>query len=78
MRDVDAQRPALVLDDPLQPAREGRRLGRIVEDLFLLARADAGQVPVRREPLYLEEVLQASARSARAVGTRAPSSQVPA
>ncbi len=48
---------------------EGRRLGRIVEDLFLLARADAGQLPVRREPLYLEEVVQASARAARPVAT---------
>lgn len=48
---------------------EGRRLGRIVEDLFLLARADAGQLPVRHEPLYLEEVLQSSARGARAVAS---------
>ncbi|HEY0779854.1 MAG TPA: histidine kinase dimerization/phospho-acceptor domain-containing protein, partial [Gemmatirosa sp.] len=46
---------------------EGRRLGRIVEDLFLLARADAGQFPVRREPVYLEEILHASARAARAI-----------
>jgi len=48
---------------------EGRRLGRIVEDLFLLARADAGQLPVRREPLYLEEIIQASARAARPIAT---------
>lgn len=58
------------LRDALDIVRdEGRRLGRIVEDLFLLARADAGQLPVRREPLYLEEVVHASARAARALAT---------
>ncbi len=46
---------------------EGLRLGRIVEDLFLLARADAGQLPVRAEPLYLEEVVTASARAATSI-----------
>ena len=56
------------LRDALRVVRdEGRRLGRIVKDLFLLARADAGQLPVRRESIYLEEVLQSSARATRAV-----------
>lgn len=49
---------------------EGRRLGRVVDDLFLLARADAGHVPVRFEPLYLEELLQDAARAARAMAAR--------
>jgi heavy metal sensor kinase len=44
---------------------EGRRLARIVDDLFLLARADAGQQPVRMEEVALEEVLDDCARSAR-------------
>jgi signal transduction histidine kinase len=44
---------------------EGRRLGRVVEDLMLLARVDAGELPVRREQLFLEELLQDSARAAR-------------
>jgi heavy metal sensor kinase len=44
---------------------EGRRLARIVDDLFLLARADAGQQPVRLEDVALEEVLDDCARSAR-------------
>ena len=44
---------------------EARRLTRTVEDLFLLARADAGEQPVRREQLYLEEVLHDAAQSAR-------------
>jgi heavy metal sensor kinase len=42
-----------------------RRLGRIVDDLFLLARADAGHLPLRREPLYLEEVVDEAARAVR-------------
>ena len=44
-----------------------RRLGRIVDDLFLLARADAGHVPLRRAPLYLEEVVDGAARAVRAM-----------
>lgn len=42
-----------------------RRLGRIVDDLFLLARADAGHLPIRREPLYLEELVDEAARAVR-------------
>ena len=44
---------------------EGSRLGRLVDDLLLLSRADAGELPVRNEQLYLEEVMQDSARAAR-------------
>jgi two-component system, OmpR family, sensor kinase len=44
-----------------------RRLGRIVDDLFLLARADAGHLPLRREPLYLEEIVDDAARAVRAM-----------
>jgi signal transduction histidine kinase len=44
-----------------------RRLGRIVDDLFLLARADAGHLPLHREPLYLEEIVDDSARAVRAL-----------
>lgn len=40
-----------------------QRLGRIVDDLFLLARADAGHLPLRREPLYLEDVVDEAARA---------------
>jgi signal transduction histidine kinase len=44
-----------------------RRLGRIVDDLFLLARADAGHLPLKREPLYLEDVVDETARAARSL-----------
>jgi two-component system OmpR family sensor kinase len=47
-----------------------RRLSRVVDDLFLLARADAGQQVMRREPLYLEEVAQDAARAMKTVADR--------
>ena len=46
------------------------RLSRIVDDMFTLARADAGNYPVRREPLYLEEVLGEVARAAQVLALR--------
>lgn len=42
-----------------------QRLTRIVEDLFLLTRADSGHLTVRQEPLYLEEIVHAAARAVR-------------
>ena len=45
----------------------GQRLSRIVEDLFLLARADAGHQPVRREALYLDELVADAVRAMRAL-----------
>ena len=44
-----------------------RRLTRIVEDLFLLARSDAGHLPIRRESLYLEDLVHDITRSVRSV-----------
>ncbi len=41
-----------------------RRLTRIVEDMFLLARADAGRLPLRPRPFYLDELLVETARAA--------------
>jgi signal transduction histidine kinase len=59
-------RDPLELREALDVVRgEARRLGRLVDDLMLLARVDAGELPVRREPLFLEELLQDSARAAR-------------
>jgi len=44
-----------------------RRLTRIVDDLFLLARADAGHLVMHRAPLYLEEIVHDAARGVRQV-----------
>lgn len=41
-------------------AAEARRLALVVDDLFLLARVDAGDQALVREPLFLEEVLDAA------------------
>jgi signal transduction histidine kinase len=41
------------------------RLSRIVEDMFTLARADAGNYPVHRTPMYLDEVVEDVVRAAR-------------
>jgi signal transduction histidine kinase len=46
-------------------ADQARRLTRIVEEMFTLARADAGHLPLRRAPLYLDEVLADVGRAAR-------------
>lgn len=44
-----------------------RRLTRIVEDMFTLARADAGYQPLRPTRFYLDELLADVARAARLV-----------
>jgi heavy metal sensor kinase len=41
------------------------RLSRLVEDMFLLARADSGHVPLRRGRMYLDEVIADAVRAAR-------------
>jgi heavy metal sensor kinase len=42
-----------------------RRISRIVDDIFLLARADAGHLSARPEPLYLEDVVHDAIRAVR-------------
>jgi signal transduction histidine kinase len=44
-----------------------RRLTRVVDDLFLLARADAGHLVARQEPLYLDELVDDAVRGVRSV-----------
>jgi two-component system OmpR family sensor kinase len=51
-RDEDEYRRALMIVE-----QQATRLSRIVEDMFTLARADAGTYPVRRQPMYLDEVI---------------------
>lgn len=41
------------------------RLTRIIRDVFLLARSDTGQYPVRRERFYVEEVVAGTAQEFR-------------
>jgi heavy metal sensor kinase len=44
-----------------------RRLSRIVDELFLLARADAGHLVTHREPVYLEDLVAEAVRSVEGV-----------
>lgn len=46
---------------------EGRRLSRIVGDLFLLARADAGQQPLHASDLYLDDLVSDCVRALRSL-----------
>lgn len=46
-----------------------RRLSRIVEDMFTLARADAGRLPLRPSRFYLDELLAETARAATVLAT---------
>jgi signal transduction histidine kinase len=50
---------------------QSRRLTRIVDDLFLLARANAGDQPLVPQSLYLEELAAECVRSARTLASRA-------
>jgi two-component system OmpR family sensor kinase len=44
---------------------EARRLGRIVEDMFTLSRADAGQLPITLSEIYLDELAAECVHSVR-------------
>jgi two-component system OmpR family sensor kinase len=44
-------------------AEQTRRLSRIVQDMFTLARADAGRYPLQRKTLYLNDLLEEVARA---------------
>ena len=46
------------------------RLARLVDDMFTLARADAGNYPVQRSPMYLDELVHEVARAARVLADR--------
>jgi signal transduction histidine kinase len=51
------------LEDALRSAsQETERLTRLAEDLLLIARSDAGELPVRREPVPAAEVLEVVAQ----------------
>jgi two-component system, OmpR family, sensor kinase len=44
-------------------AEQTQRLSRIVKDMFLLARADAGHYPLQQQPLYLNDLIEEVARA---------------
>jgi signal transduction histidine kinase len=48
---------------------EARRVGRLVEDMLVLARADAGGYPLRPVDLYLDEVVEECRRSVDVLAT---------
>src|SRR3989449_10952746 len=50
--------------------REATRLGEITGNLLTLARADAGEGPVAREALYLDDAVAGAVRRARTVAVR--------
>jgi two-component system OmpR family sensor kinase len=45
------------------------RLSRVVDDMFTLARADAGNYPIRKVPMYLDEVIEDIVRAARVMAS---------
>ena len=49
--------------------QETIRLSRIVDDMFTLARADAGSYPVRSRPMYLDEVVDEVVRGLSVVAS---------
>jgi heavy metal sensor kinase len=58
-RDEGEYRDAIRMID-----EQARRLTRIVEDMFILARADAGRYPLRKTKFYLDEMIEETARTA--------------
>lgn len=50
--------------------RESIRVGRIVEDLLTLARADAGERPIQRQRIFLDDIVLDTAEAAKALATR--------
>jgi heavy metal sensor kinase len=49
--------------------QQAARLSRVVDDMFTLARADAGTYPMHRSPMYLDEVVDEVVRAARVVAS---------
>jgi signal transduction histidine kinase len=49
---------------------EATRVGRIVEDLLMLARADAGERPIERARVFLDDIVLDTAEAAKALAVR--------
>ena len=63
-RSEEEYRSALTIVD-----EQSRRLSRIVDDMFRLARADAGRLALQQVPFYLDELLAETARAASVLAT---------
>jgi heavy metal sensor kinase len=63
-RDEDDYRRSLTIIE-----QQAIRLSRIVDDMFTLARADAGNYPIRKHPMYLDEVVNEVVSAARIVAS---------
>jgi signal transduction histidine kinase len=50
-------------------ATEAERLGRLVDNLLQLARAEAGERPWRREPVFLDDLADEAVNAAAVLGT---------
>ena len=64
-RDEDEYRDAIKMI-----GEQTRRLTRIVEDMFTLARADAGRYPLRASRFYLDELVEETARVGRVLAAQ--------
>jgi heavy metal sensor kinase len=64
-REENEYRNALAMIDD-----QTRRLARIVDDMFTLARADAGRRPLSRVAFYLDELIVETARAASVLAAR--------
>lgn len=51
-------------------SRETERLGQIVEDLLMLARADTGERPIERRRVFLDDIVLDAADAARVIADR--------
>jgi heavy metal sensor kinase len=63
-RDEHEYRHALAIIE-----QQGARLSRLVDDMFTLARADAGNYPVHTQAMYLDEVIEEVVSAARVVAS---------
>lgn len=64
-RDESEYREAVTMMD-----EQSRRLTRIVEDMFTLARADTGCYPLRKSKFYLDELIEETVRAASVLASR--------
>lgn len=66
---AEARSPAEYRESLAVVGDTAARLSTVVSELFLLARADAGQQPLRLETLYLDELVSECSRAVRALAS---------